>query len=76
MIDTRRQTSLPAPSAHAWRLDLSEIGGPSFIVMRLDEAEARRALAEHLVEIGKFPGVLEAEQAIRILSSASVSVIW
>lgn len=74
MVDRARQ--VPSPSAHAWRLDLSEIGGPSFIVMRLDETEARRALVEHLVEIGKFPGVTEADRALRPLCGESVAVIW
>jgi hypothetical protein len=74
MVDTSRK--LPSPSAAAWRIDAAALGGPTFVVMRLDEDEAREALAIHLVEIGNVPHTIAAERLVRSLPSESVSVIW
>lgn len=74
MVDKSRQ--VPSPSAAAWRIDAGQIGGPAFIVMRLDEQEARETLARHLVEIGPLPHTAGAERAVRPLPAGSVSVIW
>jgi len=74
MLDNSRQ--LPATSAEAWSVDLAEAGGPTFIVMRRDEAEARRALTEHLIEIGSGMSVVEAEGRIAAAPVERVAVIW
>jgi hypothetical protein len=74
MVDMSRQ--VPTPSAAAWRLDAAALGGPSFIVMRLDEDEAREALAVHLVEIGNVSHTIAAERLVRTLPAESASVIW
>jgi hypothetical protein len=50
MVDDERQA--PAPSAFAWLIDLTAVGGPRFVVVRRDENEAREALVAHLVKIG------------------------
>lgn len=74
MVDKARQ--VPTPSAVAWRINAATLGGPAFVVMRVDEEEARTTLAAHLIEIGKFSEATEARDAIRPLPAEWVSVIW
>ena len=74
MLDTGRQ--LPALSASAWSIALAEIGGPTFIVLRRDEAEARIALVEHLVEIGSITNTIKAERVVAAAPIELVGVLW
>jgi len=74
MVDNDRQ--LPSPSASAWWIDLSEIGGPVFIVLRLDEDEAREALVRQLVDIGAIGNTIEAERVVAAAPTESVAVVW
>lgn len=74
MVNSDRQ--LPTPSASAWSLDLSEIGGLVFIVLRVSEREARQALACHLVEIGSIPNTIEAERVVAAAPAESIGVVW
>jgi hypothetical protein len=74
MVDEPRQ--VPALSASAWSIDLVPVGGPSFIVLRRDEAEARTALVEHLVEIGSIPDTIKAERMVAAAPIESVGVVW
>lgn len=75
MIDNPRQ--LPTPSAMAWRIDLAGVGAPMFVVMRTTEAEAREALATHLVAIGSpLANTTAAERAVNAAPADSVAVVW
>lgn len=76
MIDTKRQVSLPAPSARAWLIDLDPVEGPQFVVLRLGSAEARHTLADHLVDIGAFTDTAAARAAIEGATASSVGVVW
>ena len=69
MVDTDRPAS-------AWAIDLTPIGGPRFVVMRLDAADARAALVRHLVDIGAIANTIEAERVIARASVESVAVVW
>jgi hypothetical protein len=74
MIDTICQ--VPVPSADAWSLDLASHGGPRFVVLRLDEHDARRRLAEHLTWLGKAEDDSEGLQLIAGIEAERVAVIW
>lgn len=74
MIDTTRQ--LPSPSASAWAIDLTSVGGPVFAVLRLDEGEARAALVDHLLDIGSFATREETQRVVAAAPITSVGVIW
>lgn len=74
MVDARGQ--LPSPSASAWLIDLTEDGGPVFIVLRLDESRARNALARYLVDIGASRHTSDAERAVASARCSPVAVIW
>lgn len=70
MIDTDRQ--VPTPSASAWSFDLSRLGGPRFVVLNANEAEARTHLAEHLLELGRTGDLTE----IQTVAGERVAVVW
>lgn len=74
MVDSDRQVS--TPSACAWLIDLSAIGGPVFVVHRLDQSEARAALVRHLVDIGAIPNTIKAERLVGAAPISSVGVVW
>jgi hypothetical protein len=74
MIDTTRQ--VPVPSADAWSLDLASLGGPRYVVLRLNERDASQLLAEHLTWLGKAEDDAEALQLIGGITSERVAVIW
>jgi hypothetical protein len=74
MIDTNRQ--LASPSATAWSIDLEAVGGPEFVVLRLDPDAAREALAKHLVEIGSIPNAIEAGRIVGAAPARHVGVVW
>jgi hypothetical protein len=74
MIDTNCQ--LPTPSARAWSIDLSPLGGPQFIVLAASERHARERLIEHLEELGKLTGNERDHSVIYELAAEWVPVIW
>jgi len=74
MVSVRRQ--VPAPSAAAWLIDLSSFDGPSYTVLRLDEGAARRALREHLLDIGAVLSDEEAGALVDHAASTPSAVIW
>jgi hypothetical protein len=74
MIDTIRK--VPPPSADAWSFDLVSRGGPRFVLLRLDEHQARQRLAEHLAWLGKAQNDAEGLRLIADIESERVAVIW
>lgn len=74
MIDTDRQ--VPSASAPAWSIDLAGIGGPVFVVLRLDERDARQALVRQLVEVGAIANTIEAERVVAAAPIESVGIVW
>jgi hypothetical protein len=74
MIDTSRQ--LPAPTADAWSLDLTSLGGPRFVVLACSEQHARMRLGEHLAELGKVEDVGAGTVLIAEIPVERVAVIW
>ena len=65
----------PSPSAVAWLCDLSGVRGPRLVVLRDQEAQARAAVGEHLIDL---PGV-DADECEELLAEAilePVEVIW
>jgi hypothetical protein len=74
IIDTTGQVS--PPSADAWALDLAARGGPRFVVLRLDDYDARQRLAEHLVWLGKAQDDAEGLWLIADIKAERVAVIW
>jgi hypothetical protein len=74
MIDTSRQ--VPSVAAAGWSIDLTAIGGPVLVVLRLSEREARQALVRHLVDIGSIPNTIEAERIVAVAPVESVGVVW
>ncbi|HXV05731.1 MAG TPA: hypothetical protein VFP23_07525 [Solirubrobacterales bacterium] len=74
MTDTSRQ--VPSPSAAAWLVDLAVADGPSFVVMRLNEAAAREALVAHLVEIDAVADEVAAKDLVGAAPVESVGVVW
>ncbi len=74
MVDMNRQ--VPTPSASAWSIDLTRIGGPLFVVLRRDEDDARAAVVRHLVDIGSISNTIEAERTITKAPTESVAVVW
>jgi hypothetical protein len=74
MIDTKRQ--LPFPAADGWSFDLSQLGGPRFVVLTSDELTARAMLTEYLTELGKLDDGDAGTAVIAGVESERVSVIW
>jgi len=75
MIDTTCQV-VPIPSADAWSLDLASLGGPRFVVLRLNKRDASRRLAEHLTWLGKAENDAEGLRLIAGIRAERVAVIW
>ena len=69
-------SQVPAPSAAAWLLDLAHSRGPRFVVLRGDEADARSALIEHLIEIGNLGTAAEAQELVQEAIGEPIGVIW
>jgi hypothetical protein len=67
---------VPTPSASAWLVDLSELRGPVFCVLRASQEEAREALIAHLLEIGQFDTREEAVEVVADAPTESVGVVW
>lgn len=67
---------VPSPSASAWLLDLAEVDGPRYIVLRLDDGTARQALREHLLDIGAVSSEEEAGALVDHAASTPAAVIW
>ena len=74
MVDTERQ--VPPPSAQAWSVDLSAVGGPTFTVTRTSAQEARQAVVAYLVEIGSGLTQAAATALVERATVAEVSVVW
>ena len=74
MVDMSRQ--VPSPAASAWSIDLTRIGGPLFIVLRMGDDDARAALVRHLVDIGSISNTIEAERVVAAAPIESVGVVW
>lgn len=74
MVDDERQ--LPSSSATGWSIDLEAVGGPRFVVLRLNESDARDALARYLVDIGAIANTIEAERVVGGAQIESVAVVW
>ena len=74
MIDTSRQ--LPAPSADAWSIDLTALGGPRFVILTSSEQRARKRLVEHLVELGKAADPVAGATLLAGITTERVAVIW
>ena len=74
MID--RPCQVPSPSAGGWLLDLSATDGPRYVVLRLDEQQARDALGVHLIDIGAVETGEIADTMIDTASAETVAVIW
>jgi hypothetical protein len=74
MIDTSRQ--LPAPSAGAWSIDLTALGGPVFVILTTSEQHARERLVEHLVELGKVDDVGAGTMLLAGIPTQRMAVIW
>ena len=74
MVDTDRQ--LPSPSATAGAIDHRHIDGPTFVVMRPDETNARATLAAPPVEIGSIGNPVAAERIVAAARIESVGVVW
>lgn len=47
-----------------------------FIVLRLDEHDARQTLAAHLIEIGAVAEHQEAHELVHTATAESVAVVW
>lgn len=73
-VDVSRQ--VPTPSAHAWSINLAAIDGPRFIVLRLEQQEAQKALVRHLVEIGAIDNTIKAGRVVGVAPIESVGVVW
>jgi hypothetical protein len=67
---------VPTPSADAWSLGLASHDGPRFVVLRLDEGDARQRLAEHLVWLGKSRDDAEGLRLLADIDTERVAVIW
>lgn len=74
MVDTKRQ--VPAPSALAWSVDLSSVGGPTFAVMRTTADEAREAVVSYLVEIGSGLTRFAATGLVARATVSEIAVVW
>ena len=74
MVDTKRQ--VPQPSTQAWSVDLNDVGGLAFTVMRTSAEQAREAVVNHLVEIGAGLTRMAAESLVGRATVTEVSVIW
>lgn len=74
MVDTKRQ--VPPPSAHAWSVDLADVGGPTFTVLRTSADEAREAVVAYLVEIGSGLTWIAATDVVSRAAVSEVSVVW
>lgn len=74
MVDTTRQVT--APSAQAWSVDLTSVGGPRFTVLRTSAVEAREAVVAYLIEIGSGLTQAAATALVDRATVAEVSVVW
>jgi len=74
MVDTERQ--VPPPSAQAWSVDLTDVGGPAFMVLRTSADEAREAVMAYLVEIGSGLTWIAATDLVGRAAVSEVSVVW
>ena len=74
MIDTDCQ--LPSPTADAWSIDLTGLGGPRYVVLTTSELHARERLAQHLAELGKAETVAAGKTLIGEIPAERVAVIW
>lgn len=73
MVYTVRQ--VPAPSAQAWSVDLSAVGGPNFTVLRTTALETREVV-EYLVQIGSGHTRAAATGLVARATLSEVSVVW
>ncbi len=67
---------LPAPAATAYLIDLAAVRGAGFVVLRLDEQDARTALVEHLLEIGTVSDAQDARELLADAPAEPVGVVW
>jgi hypothetical protein len=74
VVDHERQ--VPSPAGIAWALDLRDVRGALFVILRHSETDARRALVAHLVDIGTVASVGEARALVAIAAAERVGVIW
>lgn len=73
MVDTSRQVTVP--SAQAWSVDLSVVGGPTFAVMRTSADHAREAVVEYLVQIGSGLTLTAATHLVARAEINEISVV-
>ena len=74
MVDTTRQVH--APSAQAWSVDLTSVGGPTFTVLRTLAVEAREAVVAYLMDIGSGLTQAAATEVVMRATVTEVSVVW
>ncbi len=74
MVDNNGQ--VPSPSAAGWLLDLASVGGPRYVVLRLEEDAAYEALAQHLTAIGAALTTCAAERLVAAASAEPLGVVW
>lgn len=74
MVDITRQ--VPAPSAQAWSVDLTSVGGPTFTVLRTSADEARDAVVAYLIDIGSGMTRVAASELVGRATLSEVSVVW
>lgn len=75
-MDLYNDSQVPTPSAVAWMVDLSRVGGPTFVVLRTRSAEARAAVADHLFEIGYNPDRAAIETLVAWARVSEATVVW
>ncbi len=75
-MDLYTDSQVPTPSATAWLVDMSEFGGPCFVVLRTSRFDARRAIVSHLIEIGFGLHRSEVESLASRAAVSEAAVIW
>lgn len=69
-------SQVPSPSATGWLIDLTEVRGPRFVVLRTDQDSARLALVCHLREIGAVADETEVEALLIAAPTEPIGVVW
>lgn len=75
-MDLYTDSQVPAPSASAWLVDMSEFGGPCFVVLRTSRCDARTATVSHLIEIGFGLDRAKVESLVSRAAVTEAAVIW
>ena len=76
LMDLYNDSQVPTPSAIAWTVDRSRVGGPTFVILRTRSSAARADVVDHLVEVGFGPDPEAIESLVAWARVSETTVVW